>query len=108
MEIESTTKTIKIDGKEEKFTLLKNIKEQCDSFVKGLYNGNNNKSYEDYNKIISRIETCSELNYYFLSYLEKNNITYMNKGEEWDYKKQLEMLEETLTNEQYFSLEKKR
>ena len=107
MEIESTIETIKIDGKEEKFTLLKNIKEQCDSFVKGLCDGNNNKSYEDYNKIISRIETCSELNYYFLSYLEKNNITYMNKGEEWDYKKQLEMLEETLTNDQYFSLEKK-
>ena len=29
----------------------------------------------------------------------------MDQGEEWDYKKNLERLEETLTNEQYFSLE---
>ena len=107
MEIESTTETIKINGKDEKFTLLKNIKEQCDSFVKGLANSNINKSYEDYNKIISKIETCSELNYYFLSYLKNNKIIYMDEGEEWDYKKNLEMLEETLTNKQYFSLEKK-
>ena len=45
------------------------------------------------------------MNYYFLSYLKKNNIKYMDQGEEWDYKKNLERLEETLTNEQYFSLE---
>lgn len=106
MEIESTTETIKIDGKKEQFTLLKNIKEQCDSFVKDLVKGNFNKSCEDYNKIISKIETCSELNYYFLSYLKNNKITYMDGGEEWDYKKNLGMLEETLTNKQYFLLEK--
>ena len=105
MEIEPITATIKIDGEEKELPLLKNIKDKCDNFVKGIVNGNIIKSHKDYNEIIERIETCSELNYYFLSYLKKNNIKYMYQGEEWDYKKNLEMLEETLTNEQYFSLE---
>lgn len=106
MEIEPITATIKIDGQEKEFPLLKNIKDKCDNFVKGIVNGNIIKSHNDYNEIIKRIETCSELNYYFLSYLKTNNIKYMDEGEEWDYKKNLEMLEETLTNEHYFSLEK--
>ena len=106
MEIEPIKVTFKIDGKEKELPLLKNIKDKCDNFVKGIVNGNFIKSHNDYIEIIKRIETCSELNYYFLYYLKKNDIKYMDQGEEWDYQKNLEMLEETLTNEQYFSLEK--
>ena len=104
MEIETITETIIIDDKK-KFTLLKDIKEQCDIFVKNIANGYIAKSYDDYNKIIKRIETCSELNYYFLRYLKENNVTYMNDGEKWDYKKNLEILEETLTCKHYSLLE---
>lgn len=106
MEIKPITATIIIDGVKKELPLLKNIKDKCDNFVKGIVNGNIIKSHNDYCEIIKRIETCSELNYYFLSYLKKNNIKYIYEGEEWDYKKNLEILEETLTNEQYFALEK--
>ena len=92
MEIEPITATIKIDGQEKEFPLLKNIKDKCHNFVKGIVNGNIIKSHNDYNEIIKRIKTCSELNYYFLSYLKKNNIKYMDEGEEWDYKKNFDML----------------
>ena len=106
MKIKKNLITIKINGKEESYSLLKDIQEKCKNFLKEI-NDSKAKTLEDYKKIVSSIETCSELNYYFLKYLKENEISYIEEGEKWDYKTNLEMLKETLTNAQYQLLENK-
>jgi len=104
MEIEQDLITIKINEKEEGYSLLKTIQEKCKKFIKDI-NDSKAKTLEDYKKMVSDIETCSELNYHFLNYLKKNKISYDENGEKWDYKTNLEKLKETLTNVQYQLLE---
>ena len=104
MEIEQDLITIKIDEKEEGYSLLKTIQEKCKKFIKDIKDSKA-KTLEDYKKMVSDIETCSELNYHFLNYLKKNKISYDENGEKWDYKTNLEILKETLTNAQYQLLE---
>jgi hypothetical protein len=106
MEIEQDLITIKINEKEEGYSLLKTIQEKFQKFIKDI-NDSKAKTLEDYKKMVSDIETCSELNYHFLNYLKKNKISYDENGEKWDYKTNLEILKETLTNSQYQLLENK-
>ena len=106
MEIEQDLITIKINEKEEGYSLLKTIQEKCKKFINEI-NDSKAKTLDDYKKMVSDIETCSELNYHFLNYLKINKISYDENDEKWDYKTNLEMLKDTLTNAHYQLLENK-
>lgn len=98
---------IKLEGREEEYRLLKDIQKECSDFINDITVGKKKKTFEDFQKVISRIETRSELNYYFLDYLQRNNKYYKENGETWDYGSNLKMLKDTLTDKQYELLEKK-
>ena len=106
MEIEQDLITIKINEKAEGYSLLKTIQENCKKFINEI-NDSKAKTLEDYKKMVSEIETCSELNYHFLNYLKKTKISYDENDKKWDYKTNLEMLKETLTNAHCQLLENK-
>ena len=103
MEIEPNLATIKVKGKEEVYPLLKHFYDKTLTFIEEIKN-NVQKNLEDFNEILSHVETCSDLNYYFLKYLKENKIVYQEEGIDWDYDKNLDILKETLTNAQYQSL----
>ena len=106
MEIKQVYTTIQVDGKDEKFLLLKYIQDECKEFIDQI-RGGKKKELEDFQKMVAQIETCSELNFYFLKYLKDNQISYEKDGENWDYASNLKMLKETLTNTHYNLLEDK-
>ena len=99
--------SIMVKGKEESYPLLKDIQEKCNSFIEDL-RVNKKKALKDYRDIIFNIETSSTFNYYFLKYLKNNNISYKEGRQKWDYKKNFEMLKETLTNKHFKLLGNKR
>ena len=53
--------TIKIKGKIESFDSLKDIKEMCQNFLKVIRVDHKKKTLKDFIKIVSSIETNSEL-----------------------------------------------
>ena len=106
-EDEESLVNIKVKGKEESYPLLRDIQEKCNSFIKDLRD-NNEKNLENYKGIISNIETSSEFNYYFLKYLKENDISYEEDGQTWNYKKNFDMLKETLTDKHFKLLGNKR
>lgn len=104
VEDEGNVVTILVEGNEESYPLLKDIQDKCNLFIKDLRR-NKTKTIEEFRKIIYSIETSSEFNYYFLKFLKENNISYREDGQNWNYNKNLKMLKETLTDEDYKSLE---
>ena len=98
---ESNLITKKVKGKFENFYLLKNIQEKCSNFIKEIRVDYKKKTLKDFKKIISTIETNSELNYYFLKYLKEKNITYKEYKKDLNYKTNLNELKETLTDKQF-------
>ena len=108
LEKETNLTTIKVEGKDESYYLLKDILEKCKNFVKEICVEHKEKTLHDFTKIVSNIETCSELNYYFLKYMKEKNISYEEDGEDWDYKSNLNMLKETLTDEHFKLLDEEK
>ena len=106
VEDEENLITILVNGKEESYSLLKDIQDKCSAFIKDIRR-HKQKTLEDFKEIIYNIETSSEFNYYFLKFLKENKISYYEDGQKWDYKENLKMLKETLTDEYYKSLGEK-
>ena len=88
--------------------LSERLKEGKNRFnsIKSLKDDDTNK-LEELKKIISKIEIIPEISFEFLKVLKIQNASYEENGEHWDYSSNFNMLNETLTSDQYQSLEKK-
>lgn len=84
---------------------LKEAKNRFNS-IKSLKDDDTNK-LEELKKIISKVEIIPEITFEFLKVLKIQNASYEENGEHWDYSSNFNMLNETLTSDQYQSLEKK-
>jgi len=88
--------------------LTERLKEGKNIFnsIKSLKDDDTNK-LEELKKIISKIEIIPEITFEFLKVLKIQNASYEENGEHWDYSSNFNMLNKTLTSDQYQSLEKK-
>lgn len=88
--------------------LTERLKEGKNIFnsIKSLKDDDTNK-LEELKKIISKIEIIPEITFEFLKVIKIQNASYEENGEHWDYSSNFNMLNETLTSDQYQSLEKK-
>ncbi len=103
MKYKNTLIKVEIKGKERQFKLLKDIQHELRELLISI-NSTKNEDFNKIKKMVSKIETNSDLNFYFLKLLKMNNLTYKENGETWDYDSNFNMLKETLTSKQFQNL----
>ena len=99
---------LKNSNKSFKCRLLLDIyKESLDQFDKIRSEHFTNNKFESIRKIVDDLEVNHEINFYFLNELKTKNITYLDKGEKLNYRKNFNLLKDTLTNNELKLLKEK-
>lgn len=107
MESEKQSIDLIVNGEKKSYYFLKIIQNNLENFLQTIRKNPFKVDCRELKIKIDRIETNSELNYYFLKELKDKNIVYKDNDEKWDYKSNLKMLKETLTQKHYRLLENK-
>ena len=94
---------------ENKFVLLNEKLTQCEAKFRDLskLKDDDPEKFEKLKQIIYIIEVNPKYTYEFLRIMKLNELTYSENEEKWDFKRNFDLLEKTLTSYDYHSLANK-